>query len=517
MANTNRRYLCFDFVKDNIKDPIINFSRGSTKTIIDKNTGLVRTLGVNVPAAFDDACGRQELWKAGSKNLLAYSDDPKNSSVWNVTSAVALSSYGYLNGVGPITRFIFSTGGYHYQRPGALTNGSLYCLSFWAKKDTTAAVSVQNWGGNSWSAPIALTDTWTRYSVVMTGDGNAGNSSCGFGGATTAGQPFLVAGFQLEAGSSATAYEPNPVVIQPGLLIEGAATNYVQRSVPDGSWSSATGVTTAGAYLTAPDGTATAMPVQYDGSGEAGSYRYYCSPQAGSAGEKRVLSIWLRSVSGATTLRLSDNQGTYGVVKLTTSWQRFYLPGVGTNGVWQVLIYSDTLDNAPFSIGVWGAQQEAGTFPSSYIPTSGAAATRAADSATVDVSKIWNSSEGTIICEADFGPATGVYNHAFETTGSVMNLYRNSSSTLVAKSGYISFGTRYGRSMVAQVYAANSVKASISGESVAQAAQSVLTTTTIYLGSGGNGNDLLNGTLQRLTYLPFAMDDLTLKASSELS
>ena len=100
MNNTNRSALNFDFVKHNLKDPILSLTRASTATILDKSTGLLRSVPSNTIRAWDDACGRQELWKAGCKNLLAYSDDPNNSSVWNVTNSVALSSYGYLNGAG---------------------------------------------------------------------------------------------------------------------------------------------------------------------------------------------------------------------------------------------------------------------------------------------------------------------------------------------------------------------------------------------------------------------------------
>ncbi len=511
MANTNRRYLCFDFVKDNIKDPIINFSRGSTKTIIDKNTGLVRTLGVNVPAAFDDACGRQELWKAGSKNLLAYSDDPKNSSVWNVTSAVALSSYGYLNGVGPITRFIFSTGGYHYQRPGALTNGSLYCLSFWAKKDTTAAVSVQNWGGNSWSAPIALTDTWTRYSVVMTGDGNAGNSSCGFGGATTAGQPFLVAGFQLEAGNTATTYEPNPVVFQPGLLIEGQATNYIPYSDFSTGVGVTAGVTKTSDFATAPDGTVTAARVQYNGSGAAGSYRYYATADTATAGQKRVLSVWLKSNNGTPTIRLNDNNNSWASITLSSTWKRYYLPGSGQAGsAWQPLIFSPVGDNSAFDILVWGAQVEDGQFPTSLIPTSGAAVTRAADAASIDVSKIWNASEGTIVCEADFGPVSSAYQTILDMSGNSFQIYRtpagNFTISSVATAG-----------AVTRVRAATTaLKLSVNGGQVVAGSKPVPAPATLFIGTNSGVGEPLNGTLQNLIYVPYAVDDLSLKSLSML-
>jgi hypothetical protein len=52
---------------------------------------------------------------------------------------------------------------------------------------------------------------------------------------------------------------------------------------------------------------------------------------------------------------------------------------------------------------IWGAQLEQGAFPTSYIPTTTAAATRAADSAVVTpISSFYNQSEGTLFAECSF-------------------------------------------------------------------------------------------------------------------
>jgi hypothetical protein len=50
---------------------------------------------------------------------------------------------------------------------------------------------------------------------------------------------------------------------------------------------------------------------------------------------------------------------------------------------------------------IWGYQAEAGAFPTSYIPTAGATATRSADLASIPVSAFgYNQSEGTVVVEA---------------------------------------------------------------------------------------------------------------------
>ena len=51
---------------------------------------------------------------------------------------------------------------------------------------------------------------------------------------------------------------------------------------------------------------------------------------------------------------------------------------------------------------IWGAQVEAGSFPTSYIPTSGSTATRAVDDAVISgesFNSFFNPSEGTVICK----------------------------------------------------------------------------------------------------------------------
>jgi hypothetical protein len=58
---------------------------------------------------------------------------------------------------------------------------------------------------------------------------------------------------------------------------------------------------------------------------------------------------------------------------------------------------------------VWGAQLEAGGFATSYIPTTGATATRAADSAVVTpVSLFYSQSEGTLFVETNLQHAAAI-------------------------------------------------------------------------------------------------------------
>ena len=65
---------------------------------------------------------------------------------------------------------------------------------------------------------------------------------------------------------------------------------------------------------------------------------------------------------------------------------------------------------------VWGAQLEQGSFPTSYIKTTGSTVTRSADVASIDVDQFgYNQSEGTVVVHAQaFGRDAGAYPRVVE-------------------------------------------------------------------------------------------------------
>jgi len=125
--------------------------------------------------------------------------------------------------------------------------------------------------------------------------------------------------------------------------------------------------------VAAPDGTPTACSITYDGSGTAGSYRFYADGPTPVSGRTCLVSVWLRSAT-PKTMQIYPNLGGYTTCNVTSVWTRFTCNAFNANGVnqAQLLIYSDTGDNSTFTLEVaWGMIEDVTgtnrTTPSDYV------------------------------------------------------------------------------------------------------------------------------------------------------
>lgn len=228
-------------------------------------------------------------------------------------------------------------------------------------------------------------------------------------------------------------YDPVTLACR-GLLIEETATNLLLQSngFQTASWSKGAGVSFTADTTAAPDGTVTAgtltgaVDTGHNGSNLAQAVTVTANTSYTASSYHKTL--------GATTfgMRLRDGTGSATATPLqtpTSAWQRAqvtHLTAAGASGL------STRIGNANGDVSVAYAQLVAKQFPGSYIPTTTAAATRAADVALMlgsDFSDWFNPVEGTLVIR-------------FASIGAMVANRAALSLSDGTSSNYISIGTR---------------------------------------------------------------------------
>tara|TARA_B100001063_G_scaffold243162_1_gene273201 strand:+ start:2121 stop:4796 length:2676 start_codon:yes stop_codon:yes gene_type:complete len=185
-----------------------------------------------------------------------------------------------------------------------------------------------------------------------------------------------------------------------GLLIEESRTNLLTNSnAPTGQNFNWNTVTTTDNVLT-PDGRLSTVRRLTSSGSNNFTYRMG-STTAGSANTNYTGSVWIRTVSGTVTVTTDMNDQDGRTVSLSTDWVRFdstaTTPASGGSAAYR---FFDIYTNTTADLYVWGAQIEAGSFPTSYIPTNGSTVTRAQDTAKItgtNFTDFYNQEEGTLV------------------------------------------------------------------------------------------------------------------------
>lgn len=348
-------------------------------------------------------------------------------------------------------------------------------------------------------------------------------------------------GLLESVGSGVARYGHDPLTgARLGLLIEESRTNLITRSeeLDNAAWTKNNTTVTADAVIS-PDGTQNADRVDATSASSPGVQQ---APTV-SSGAAYTVSVFAKAGTMGFSMYRDFSNGITVVVNLTSGansvlagsatvvaqefaddWWRFaitYTTSTTTaTTAWRVC--SDISGTHPSSgnIYLWGAQVEAGAFPTSYIKTTSATVTRAADLPDMDVGDWFNAAEGTLLFEGSsfrddwtsvnnrmvsFHDGTNNNRMFISLTGST-GIVRGQAD--VSGSNTILTGsTAVGNSTfkAAFAYKANACALSVNSGAVTTDTSGAIPTVTKMQFGGVAGSVQLTGHLRRVSYWPYRM------------
>ena len=352
-----------------------------------------------------------------------------------------------------------------------------------------------------------------------------------------------------------------------GLLIEEQRTNLLTYSeqFDNAAWSPVRASITSNT-IGAPDGTLTADKLVEDttaanthvtrrGGGisitTGTAYTFSCFMKSAGRTHGALLFDTTNSVFAANSyvifsltdglITLNPNSLTASISSFGNGWYRCSVTAtslataLGVVGIYTAL--SNTLNtngDGTSGIYIWGAQLETGTFPTSYIPTTTAAVTRAADLASMtgtNFSSWYNQTEGTIYLQAQCLAAITAQTYLAIDNGTSNNLIivRTSPSNAtfersqvvdggvtqaaLGSSGYVATSIND----FAFAYKANDFARSFNGSSVAtDTSGTIPTVNQMFIGSE-RGQYSVNGHIRRIVYYPTRLSNDELRALTSYS
>ena len=335
-------------------------------------------------------------------------------------------------------------------------------------------------------------------------------------------------------------FDYDPVTLDPkGLLIEEQRTNLLTYSAQfdNAAWTKINSASITVDQAVAPNGTqtadllscgATASRIQeavttvastvYTSSvyAKAGAVNYVCLSSI-TASSGAIFNLLAGSVAA------TSGSSTQNITSVGNGWYRCSITYTST-GINEQVIFGASA-TATFTFGfypngstgdtcyIWGAQVEAGSFATSYIPTTSAALTRNADVATItgsNFTSFWNSAQGGATVQATPSTVSGIRplvqyddgtaNEIIALRGNTTNpeLYIVDGGTPQAQldAGTIAANTTYS---LTGWWATNDCRArKDSGAAVTDATATIPTVTQARIGS--DGTNYLNGTIATINY-----------------
>lgn len=557
-----RPSLLLDFANTKTLDPRVTFTRASTATYYDgKTTVKAEENLLTYSQEFDNA-----IWAKGQATITANSTTAPDSSATADTvianATVAEMYLRYTTSQVASTAYTVSV----YAKAGIVNFVRLRNLAVsgspnaWFNLSTGAVATV---GAGLTASITSVGSGWYRCVITGTTLASIVNNAIDIAPSTadnstavTLNDSVYLWGAQYEQRSAVTAYtattsqpitnyipalqtalsnvarfDHNPTTGESlGLLIEEQRTNLCAYSQEFGNatWGKI-GITVESNAAVGIDGTISANLL--NGSG-------YIERQSTTTAQTVVGSVWVKGYGSGvgTTVKLRLIRDSYAQV-ITG-------PDVTLTDQWVRISFSGTFSSAPSSTVslridslnktlVWGAQLEAGSFATSYIPTTTAQVTRSADTASMtgtNFSSWYRADEGTLYSD------TAVFNNAstakfcaylgdstqsnriihyfsitspyavITTTGTAQATFSFSAPSVDSNGAYIS--------KQATAYKANDSAGSANSNAASSDTSVIIPIVSqLVIGaSATSGTSALGGTVKKIAYYPIRVTNVQLQA-----
>ena len=528
--------------------PSLDLRFADNKSLVDATTGS--NLVTHTRASSGTFVGSDGVLRSAVTNLLLRSEEFSDAA-WVQPAIVSANTEIAPNGT--LTADTITSGGGAnsvYQNVSVLAS-TIYTASVYAKLGTMSSsdykVAVYNNSASNFiAADVTPSQTpnssgWTRVTYTFTTP--VGCTSVRWypfrnGSAIPLSTVYLW-GAQLEQSATVGEYIPTTSTINSaprfdhdpttgeslGLLVEESRTNLLLQSEDfSTSWTTVTATVTTN-VATAPNGTTTAD--LYSGTSTSAVNQSVSL----TSGVTYTISFYVKSAGlGNDSFRLRiDGAQTSSNFTATSEWQRFTFTATSANtGARTCGIVRNTAgDNV--DVLLWGAQLEAGAFPTSYIPTVAATVTRAADVASItgsNFSSWYRQDEGTVFVNgitppnrADF-PSLNTL-HDGTSNNRLLQYVFTSGYFSAARVGSVPQGdntaavtpTDGSAYKVASAFAVNNSVTAVNGVTGSVDTLCLMPTAlnTLAIGAEWNNANIVNSTIRRLTFWPTRLSNEVLQ------
>jgi hypothetical protein len=550
-----------------VLDPRLTFSRASTATFVN-SSGYVDHAGANLLlySAYADT------------NWIGYGTYTKSYTT-GVTSPIGNAT------AARITFDAVGKGLYYNSASLGSPNvvGATYTMSAWIRATASTTNANIRFGdsGVGIEGNIPITTTWTRYSLTYTNAVSSSSPAIQSASGTPTGE-FEMWGFQLNPGSTAQTYYPtttaayhaprfdySPTNIgEPrGLLVEGQGVNlalnsstlssstYTAQEVTSGTGSANDPSNAANAPKLTPSVT-NAPHLIYSTVGVANATSYTLSVFAKANGYNRIGVCIAAGARYTAVFNLTGNgsfQEASGTASPVPTGTSYAITKIGTDGWYRCSVTMTSADTTLYphfmvvndgaitfnvyaqaifagdtskSIYVWGAQLEAGSGASSYIPTGASQVTRTADSCVMtgtNFSSWYTQGIGTVcwsgsafrITAGHLANINTVNNDpritAYVGAGALTNLVTNGTTQVSMYFGSVTANTAF---KAAWRFNTNDFAACLNAGTVYTDTAGTVPTGVdrMQLGAAEGGYQFLDGWIKSIKYYPTALPDAQLQA-----